>query len=464
MLGGRGMFYGRQRELDILNDCFKSDKFESILVTGRRRIGKTSLIIKALDSFKGLKIYYECNDSGLDSNLKSLSNIVNTVFSFPSQATFDSLESLLDFVFQRSLKEEVILSIDEYPYLRQSYPGLDSILQVLIDKYHEESKLRLIISGSYVKTMKEMLLYSNPLYGRFTKEIILSDLDYLEASHFYPNYSLDEKVKAYAVFGGNPYYLSLIDPNIDVKENIIKNVLQNRIILDSPLHIFSDEIKNIGGASSVFSAISSGKHKFSDLTSDIITSANLPNVLDPLLEMELITKEAPINMQNNRKKTFYYIKDNYLDFFYKYIYSRKSILLAMGADNFFNTYISDDLNNTFVPLKFEKLVKEAIILLNKKNKLVPLAIAVGKYWYDDPKSRTNGEFDVVYEDINHDYHFVEAKYLNSKVGQKIVDEEIEQVGKLRLKKFYLGFASKSGFDLKNKADYLLLDLNDLYSI
>lgn len=454
------VFYGRKNEINKINERINSDKFENILVTGRRRIGKTSLLLKVLNEYEGIKIYYSATEGSFSRNIESLWISISKVFNIKFK--LNDIEDILDFLFEKSVEEKILLIIDEYSHLSSDFKPLNSILQNYIDKYHQSSKMKLIISGSYVKAMYELVSYDNPLYGRFTEQMVISDLNYLEVSEFYKNYSLEDKVRMYSIFGGNPFYNSFIDNKLNVEQNIKKNILDSQFILDSPIKIYLEEIKNIDGATFIFESISRGKHKYGDLSGDVILPTNLPYILDPLIEMGLIKKETPINMVNNKKKTFYYIEDNFLDFYYKYIHSNYSFFVNSNKDDFYDEFIKPTLETETFPKKFEKLCREAILYMNL-NKLKNIKfINIGKYWYDDPKTKTNMEFDVTCLDSDKNFIFFEAKFSKNPINDSVVNKKEFQINNLKLDKYRLGFISKTGFDLKDKKDYILFDLQDLY--
>ncbi|BAC44316.1 hypothetical protein D8X55_03525 [Malacoplasma penetrans] len=454
------MFFGRKKELDRISEKINSNKFENILLTGIKRIGKTSLLKKVSDNFEGYKIFFAATESGYDNNFKNLWNMVSKLFDV--KFNLNDPNDILGFIFEKSLEHKILFIIDEYPYLKSNLKKLDSILQILIDHNHEKSKMKLIISGSYIKAMNNIISYSNPLYGRFTDRIVLKDLNYLEVSNFYPNYSLEDKVKMYSIFGGNPFYNSFIDNNISVNENIKRNILNNPFCLDSPIKIYGEEINNIEGANMVFNSIATGKHRYKDLVSGAVSLQNLPYVLEPLLEMGLINKQTPINMRDNKRKTLYYIEDNFIDFYYKYIFNNFNNFINMNTDDFFEEMIRNELETYTIPKKFEKLSREAILHMNL-NKLNNINYKdIGKYWYDDPKTKTNMEFDVVCKDKEDSYVFFEVKFSKNPIGDNVVNKKIYQLNQLKINNYKLGFISKSGFDLSHKKDYILFDLKDLY--
>lgn len=128
MTKNRGlMFVGRENELKILNRVFLSNRQESVLIYGRRRIGKTELIKKAIEDFKGEYIYYEAKQTTELSNVDSLSSLISDMLNLP-RLGFQSIEEVFEFLFSYAKDKTVIFVLDEYPYLRSCMKGLDSIL------------------------------------------------------------------------------------------------------------------------------------------------------------------------------------------------------------------------------------------------------------------------------------------------------------------------------------------------
>ena len=176
-------FIGRKDELKKMGQMFSSDRQEITLIYGRRRVGKSELIKQFLLQHPDVGIYYECKRTTELNNVASLSQLISERYHLPPLA-FNSLEALLDFLFQQAVRDKSILVLDEYPYLRETVTGLDSILQTMIDKYAQQSQMKLILCGSFVETMKELLLAHNPLYGRIDLTIYLRPMDYYDSAAF----------------------------------------------------------------------------------------------------------------------------------------------------------------------------------------------------------------------------------------------------------------------------------------
>lgn len=311
--------------------------------------------------------------------------------------------------------------------------------------------------------MKGLLYGRNPLYNRFNTIINLKQMNYYESSQFYPKFSYEDKVKIYSVFGGVPYYNRFIDDNISVKENIIN-------LICSPNAWFSDEIENtllreiskLNNANEVFFAISKGCSKFNDILSKshVSSSPTLVDVLNKLIKMDIITKDFPINDESN-KKSIYRINDRLTLFYYRYIFSKLSYFSTMPSDVFFDEFIKNDFETIYVPHEYEEIAKQYLLRKNLEKEINPVLYKIGKYYYDDPKNRVNGEFDVVTLNRN-GYDFYEVKFTKEPINDEIVNKKKYQLEQLGLCYNKLGFFSKSGFDIKDKDNYILINLDEIY--
>lgn len=453
-------FIGRVEELKKLNKIINSKDFAATLIFGRRRVGKSELVKYSLKENNEVKIYYECKEVSEKSNVQGLSDILSEELNLP-KLKFEDIESILKYIFELSINKKMILVLDEYSYLKKTINGIDSILQVLIDKYKDTSKLSLIILGSYVDIMKSLLLHSNPLYGRIDLTIELKPMDYYDSSLFYPNFSSEDKIKIYSVFGGIPYYNRLIDDSKSVKENIIELIASNGARLENEVSMYlNSEISKIVNANEVFEALSKGYSRYSDLLSQshVSSGPTLIDVLDKLIRMGVVSKMSPINDSNNKKKFGYYISDNLSLFYYRYIFKYLSQMKIMNADFFYSKYIEQDFEQQYVPHVFETICMQYLIRKNKKGEINPVFEKIGKYYYDNPKEHTNGEFDVVTQDEK-GYVFYEAKFRKNPINSSIIENEIKQVKSTGLNCYKYVFISKSGFqcDRNENVDYIELD-------
>ena len=452
-------FLGREQELNLLEGLFREEAFQSVLIYGRRRIGKSELIKQAIRNMKDSEIkivYLECKQTTELDNAEQLSELTGSVLGFPPPQV-KSFEHALNLIVEESKQQPIILVLDEYPYLTKLVKGMDSIVQALIDMNRHESKMKLVLCGSSMDTMENLLETHNPLYG---------PMDYYESSLFYANYSEEDKVRMYSCLGGIPYYNSLVDSTKSVKENIIHLITAPNSRMENEINLYlRNEISKVENTNAVFEAIAAGSHKFNDIQSKahIRSAQTLVDILDKLIHMELVEKETPINAEDNRKRANYVISDHLSRFYYTYVSRHLSERNLMSESRFYQEFVEKDFEEKFVPRVFEQVAKQYLTRLNRADRLDPFITKLGKYYYDDPVNHKNGEFDVVTEDKN-GYIFYEVKFTKHPLTQAVIDEEIAQVEACGLKSYRYGFISRSGFEKLKKNDYILIELKDMFRI
>lgn len=456
-------FLGRTEQKKKLHLMLEKNGQAVTLIYGRRRVGKSELIKQVLKESDILSVYYECKQTTELNNVDSLAVLIAGKFGLPKPA-FGSMEEVLDFLFQKSCQEKLVFVLDEYSYLRECVTGLDSILQSFIDKYSETAKLKLILCGSFVDVMKSLLSNENPLYGRVDLTINLKPMDYWESALFYPEFSDEDKVRLYSVFGGIPHFNRLIDPSLTVRENIMELIASPGARLENEVSMYlKSEIYKIINANEVFDALARGFSKYSDILSQSHVSSGpaMVDVLDKLIRMEMVEKQVPINDEKNRKKMSYRIIDNLTLFYYRYIFRYLSQMSVMEPELFYDRYIKEDFENAYVPHAFETICKQYLIRLNRHGLLEEPFEKIGKYYYDDPVQKRNGEFDIVTKDAK-GYIFYEAKFRKEPISADMIRAEISQVEATGFQCYKFGFLSRSGFAVRQEEPLILITLEEIY--
>ena len=181
------MFIARQKELGQLKDLQQSDHFEFLIMYGRRRVGKTTLLKEFAKTCK--VIFFSAQEKNDYLNLVDFSKLILSYFNLSKLSPFDNWEDAFSFLKDRCSQEKVTLIIDEFPFLVKENPSLKSILQHNIDHGLKDTNLFLILCGSSISFMEnEVMGYQSPLYGRSTSKLELKPLDYLDSSAFFENY------------------------------------------------------------------------------------------------------------------------------------------------------------------------------------------------------------------------------------------------------------------------------------
>lgn len=323
------------------------------------------------------------------------------------------------------------------------------------------------MSGSYVGLMERMISKESHSYDRFNHIIPLRPFDYFDSAKFYPNYTPEEKVMLYGVFGGVPYFNSLIDTSKSALENIFDLVVRVDSVCEREItETVMAETTKAPSLNELLLIILGGKSKHADIHSEFASRGNgKPDYfLEKLIDMDFVKKTFPINDNGNKRKTRYEIKDNLVDFYYRYLFVAKSRELRKEPKFFFESFIKDDFFSHYVPHKFEKVSREFLIRANFAGMIKPPFFKIGEYFSYAKDAGVDREFDIVTEDKN-GYIAYECKYGIAPIGVTVIHEEKNQTANLSGIKFYkLGFISKSGFDPEvDASSYNLFSLNDFYS-
>lgn len=453
------MFIAREKELKLLGDIM-SKPTGSVMIYGKRKVGKTTLITHALENNKDATIYYECIKSTMEENIEGFVTVLVREKVLPVALSFKSFSDV--FAYLNTLDKTFNIVIDEYPYLKvyTKPETVDSIFQTIIDNHI--GNIRLFISGSHVGMMKDMLEERNALYGRFSLTIQLKELNYKEIAEFYKSKSVYDKIAFYGVFGGSPYVNGFIDENKSLRDNIISTILSD----SHPVYHYAEQLlisdfTNAIGAERIFYAISNGKKKYGEIEDKLSMKNNglLSKQLASLLRMEIISKTYPINRPDDNKKTAYEINDNLLRFYYAFVYKNKSALHVLGAEAFYDEYIKEPLV-TFVSHRFEELCRDYFSLQAQAGKLKGVT-NIGSYYYDDSVTKTNGEFDVALQRKD-TYDIYEVKYHADIMPKKEMEKEAEKIKNLKgINVGQIGFISALGCE-EYENDYVCFSGEELY--
>lgn len=455
-------FIGRERELAILRQRFESDRSENILVYGRRRVGKSELIRQALRDVKGVVISYVCRRAPFEQNFTGLSRAVSEAFDEP-YISFPDLEGLLNYVYRKAAGERVFLFIDEYPFFRGEDGSVDSEFQIAIDRFQHDACLKLVLCGSYMDTMRRLVESDAPLFGRFSEILKLRPFDYYDGARFFPDRSNEEKFFLYSVFGGLPFYLLQIDPNLSVEGNISKLLIPEGSMLENEIRLqLASELSKEENANYVLGKIASGVGKYSDLAAGFPGKGSaVYHTLEKLSGMDLIEKDSPLNAGSNRRKHRYVISDALLDFYYSYLFRETTARSAMAPEDFYRLKLREKVETEYLPRRFEQAAREYLLRRNRQGLVKPPFYGIGRYVYNDKVHQKNGEFDVVTED-ERGFSSYECKYRKKPVDMSVVREEEEQARSLGLPFYRFGFFSRSGFTGIDGEKYPLITLDDMY--
>ena len=438
------MFIGRERELATLNKLYKSNKFEFTVIYGRRRVGKTTLINQFISDKKA--IYFMGVESNAKQNLENFSkSIIEYNTGIETETSFLSFQAALEYVFKLSEKERVILAIDEYPYVARSLKSLASTLQLLIDKYKDNSKLMLILCGSSMSYMEDhVLAYKAPLFGRRTAQMKLVPFDFEETCHYFQHFSVEDKALIYGIVGGTPQYLLQMNEELSIEENIKETYLNpNSALFEEPENLLKQEVREPALYNAIITAIATGASRMSEISNKVGEDTNVCSTyVKNLVSLGIIQKETPYGEKASRK-AIYSIEDNMFRFWYRFIPENNSIIARRAADLAYKRI--DPFLSDYMGKVFEDICKQYLWKLLLAGKCPIEFSSLGRWWGNDPREKSQAEIDILAEQDKNTALFGECKWTNEKADLGVLETLIKRSELFSYKKVHYYLFAKSGF-------------------
>ena len=437
------MFVGRERELGWLEEQYRSGRFEMNILYGRRRVGKTALIREFVAGKKA--IFFLATQASEETNLALFSRaVMQTLHPGMDLAPFSNFEAAFEFVAQAAQHERLVLAIDEYPYLAQSAQGISSRLQRVIDLYFKSSQGMIILCGSSMHFMEQQVLsQKSPLYGRRTAQMKIMPFDFQECCAYFPGMKPQDIAVYYGITGGVAEYLSFIDPQETVDENVIRLYFEGRgRLYEEPGNLLHQELRDPRIYNDVLSAIAGGASKYNEIaTAAALSTAGLNPYLKTLMELHIIKKELPPGKQGS-SKPIYRVDDGMYRFWYRFVRNGQQFVEIGQGARYYQDAVKPELP-AFMGAVFERMVLEYMAQQNAQGKLPDMMREMGRWWGTDKEKRQEVEIDFVGLAPRHTV-LGEAKWRNEKMGEDAYRALIEKGELLSGIKTHFLF-SKSGF-------------------
>lgn len=435
-------FRNRKKELKELTEALDSNKFELVVIYGRRRIGKTELILKATENRK--RIYYLAVG---EKNLERFYALCLKHYPEVSKFKMD-WETLFEFLKGRA---EVVV-IDEFQNLIQEDRNVLNIFQAITDIVLKDSKLKLFLLGSSVSMMTSKVLdYKSPLYGRRTGSMELNAISFFDLKDFFPKFGIEELIETYGFADGIPFYLVKINKGFWswLKDEIKK---EKTFLRDEVDFLMRYEFEDVSTYKLILEAIAYGKTKLNEIKDFIkVKRTDISPYLKNLLEVRMIERVVPITERENSRLGRYYLSDNFLKFWFRYIYPNLS---SIEEEIFDITAIKKDYSS-YLGHIFEDVAKQFLI------KRRPFSFTkIGKWWYKDK------EIDIVALNVQtKEILFVECKWKEKVDAEKILNELKEKSRYVQWhngkRKEYFAIFVKSFREKFKEKNLMLFDLKDL---
>lgn len=342
------MFLNRVHELADLEAHYGSQRAEFVVLWGRRRVGKTSLVWAFCQEKP--HVFYFSERASADYLLREFSQALCAVAepgttcgersrtTISPDFTYPDWHTAFRQMGELASKNRLIVVIDEFPYLAESVSGASTALQKAWDLHLSASHLFLVLTGSTLSVMSHHVLdASAPLYGRHTWGLELKPLLIYDLPAFLPAYTPTQLVETYAVIGGMPGYIQQFDDQRPVLDNIARQIISagGALFGTARLTVF-EELADPGLNFKVLEVIASGAHKPADIArlAAIRDRHPLRRILLRLTEVGLVEARRPVERDRGRERQpGYFIADPYLRFWFHYVKPHARLLEMREGEN-----------------------------------------------------------------------------------------------------------------------------------
>ena len=467
------MFINRHQELAALERMFQSEIAEFFVLYGRRRVGKTELLLQFCKEKRS--IYFLASQLKEQDHLQQLTETARHVITDPllRSLAFNDWESALVYFAQQAQEERLVLVLDEFQYLCEDNAALPSLIQRFWDLHGKNSKLFLILCGSQVSFMeREVLAERSPLYGRRTGQLRLMPLSYRDSGYFFSEYSATEKLIAYGILGGIPAYLNQFalrfsNNSQGMLEQYIKDELltPQGYLFDEVNFLLRTELREPRTYASVLHAIAGGATRLNEISQRVgLDATSVNKYLSVLRELGLVKRETPVTDRAPQKsrKGLYKIADNYVKFWFRFVLPNRSLIESGNTALVYEQMIAPNLSHYMGEI-FEDVCCQYIALYwEEKLKVAPKR--VGAHW------GSNLEIDILTENVDESHWFGECKWWNAPVGENVLNHLIENASKVpnqwqRNPRYILFSANGFTDTLKQRAEkeeVFLIEANALF--
>jgi AAA+ ATPase superfamily predicted ATPase len=370
--------------MGLLESAFAARGSAFIPIYGRRRVGKSELVLRFLKNKTG--IYYLGKKAPAGLQVRELLQEAAAALREPLLAALSAADwkTALRLITDRwAGPHKLVLALDEFQWMVEVSPELPSVLQEFWDRHWSRSgSVLLILCGSYVGFMeREILGRQSPLFGRRTAQILLRPFGYREAAEFHPSYSLVDRAQTYFVCGGIPLYLRYFFASRSVEMNIAQNLLSEFApLFREPDFLLRDELREMENYYAILLALASGcstNRLISEQTG--IEERSLHHYLQQLVELGYAARRYPLTGRPPvRRHVRYGLEDPLLRFWFRFVYPNTSFVLQAGPQRALADRIRPGLDAYFGSC-FERLCREALPSLYAREG-VTAAFEVGEYW------------------------------------------------------------------------------------
>jgi len=415
-------FVDRTEEQARIRKILSGEKAGFIVVYGRRRCGKSTLLKRILGE---TDIYFMADQTESTQQITLLAQTIAIQVPGFDLVKYPSWEALFITLNQRIIKK-ICLCLDEFPYLVKSSPSLPSIIQKLIDR--GDNRFHLIVCGSSQQLMNGLIIDSTaPLYGRADLILKVKPMRLIYLQEVLQCIAA-EAVTEFSIWGGLPRYWEL-----RLQETSLTAALKVHLfsslgtLIDEPLRLFIDDMRDTAQSFTILSLIGNGVHRMSEIAARLEKPAtSLAGPLDRLIQLGYIERELPFGEnERNTKKSYYRISDPFLNFYFTYIIPNRSIIELDKGDLVLQR-LTESLPG-YTSFWWEKLCRQAV----SGAVIEGQTFGYARSWWGNVSKNERIEIDVVAESTDGKMLLTgECKWTESENADRLLQELTEKANKL----------------------------------
>ena len=328
------MFVGRLDEIKKLNNYYTNTKNSSCIMYSIKGMGKTELINAFIADKQTL---YHTFDNMTSNDIKR--NIKN---SFGSESLYEVIVNRLS-----TSDKKLVVVLEEFQYyILENKEEFIRIFELVISSDFD-NRIMLVCTSSSVKWIEnDMALQLGILALKFDEIFKLKEFSMLEIMSMFPEFTLEDAVKVYSVYGGIPGVLELYDSSISFIDNIKKLFKKNGVMSYYPEFILKKELRELSQYNSLLLAMANGCIKLNDIYARTgFSRAKISVYIKNLIDIDIVEKVFSYNGMNNKNsmKGLYRIKNPFLYFYYRYIMLNQNAINSNNIENIVEQIVNNQL-------------------------------------------------------------------------------------------------------------------------
>lgn len=384
----------RDAEIKVLTEYMNRNGSQMLILYGERGIGKTTLLSEFTRDYEDV-ICFDCSIVSEREQLYLWGQKMSSVLGdLPDYPTFSDIFGALGRQTEYSGKRVIIF--DEFQNISKVSEDFTDYLFTHLQTSRRD--VLIILCSSQVEWIENSMVKKFGLRAKNISGFLkVKELSFAEFVREFKQFTLQECVEGYAVFGGFPAIWNLIDKKLSLEENIIRNVCNPAGRLHGyGVQTVESQLRETSVYNTILCALAHGKYKLNDLYQHTgFSRAKISVYIKNLMELGILEKDFSVDTEGreNLQKGLYGIKNRYVDFTYQFLFSNEVELSKLGAEEFYRQRIRPGLK-AYVQKTFAAICREYIESENRKNALPFPVKSVGKW------TGKVGNIDIVATDEN----------------------------------------------------------------